>query len=514
MISMTKWHIGSLALVTALAGCGRDAETARVKMAGVGVNPDDIGPTAEYYGGLVEYDWVDFAGAQLPLGLLGLSALDPAGPSISGFQGPYAMIYGLAFVMEEDLPAPDALLGSFAAPPDAVGSCQTVYEPFSYLNNLADVGSAVSFHSEDDSVRFDVGRYPELYPPDPRDVFTYYIGLEAWRSTALKARTMPSEGDDPLQMGERVVRPVNWAFGETVDFDFPGGMPPMEASVGSIPVPLAAAGTDRSVTLPTRPEGVMLSWTGPVFDERGNEESSGAASSCLQYWGGETEPADATDCVEIPAYPTETINLPGQMYTGPWDTEDGVLFTWVPSESEVDEIVSITVRFLGPVDPEDEGLQEGFIPVAPDEGVQATWDAYKTAGFLPSDAQLGEGRRSPLACETEDDGLVWEFDDAYLQDDGSYVAYLQGDPLANLVETTCTLDDSAGQFLLTNELLEDAMAYGKLNGAEGAIFYFSRSTRAAIDAPPVRDRYGNRRDTSPLIVVSRAVQLGRFWFDL
>jgi len=40
----------------------------------------------------------------------------------------------------------------------------------------------------------------------------------------------------------------------------------------------------------------------------------------------------------------------------------------------------------------------------------------------------------------------------------------------------------------------------------------SRSTEAEIQAPPVRDRYGKRHDNSPVKVVSRSIQVGRFWY--
>ena len=57
-----------------------------------------------------------------------------------------------------------------------------------------------------------------------------------------------------------------------------------------------------------------------------------------------------------------------------------------------------------------------------------------------------------------------------------------------------------------------AMDYAALHGAEGAVFFFSRSTETEVQGPPVRDKYGKRHDTSPIKVVSHAMQVGRFWY--
>ena len=65
---MNRNHI-ACGLYLLLAGCGRDLTPSDIKTVGVGLTPDEIGPEAEPYGGLVELDWVDFAGGQLPVAL-------------------------------------------------------------------------------------------------------------------------------------------------------------------------------------------------------------------------------------------------------------------------------------------------------------------------------------------------------------------------------------------------------------------------------------------------------------
>ncbi|MDP6934457.1 MAG: hypothetical protein QGG40_16145, partial [Myxococcota bacterium] len=269
-----RYGARSLLMVSALTlvACGRETAPADVKMAGVGLNPEEIASAPTPHGGFVEYDWLDFAGANLPLASLGLTAFDPAGPGLSLFNPPYAMVYGLGFLFGEDMDSPDALLGTFAAPPEIEGTCQTVYEPTSYLSSIVDAGGAIDFASVSDDSSFQMGRYPEIYPPDPQDVFSYYFGLETWRVKAQTRWALGAEaGDDPAQMVTEVVQESNFVHGGEVEMSFPGGIPPLEANVGSIPVPLSAAQESVSLTLPTRTAGLMLEWDGPTYDEWGAE---------------------------------------------------------------------------------------------------------------------------------------------------------------------------------------------------------------------------------------------------
>lgn len=483
-----------LALVALGLGCGRATEQSDVKLVGVGSNPDDIGPTPEYYGGVVELNWVDFAGGQIPFGLLGFQYFQPVGPSIGDGVPPYAAITGLGFIMETDLPAPDALLGSWARPPEAAGACQTVYEPFSFINNLADVGPALHFKSEDGAVDATISRYPADYPPDPRNVFTYYFGAETWRPQAQYAFGAPTS-DDITSMPRDVVLPSNWAFGERLTMSFAGSIPPSNATTASIPLPLAANGTDTTVQLPSNPQGVMLSWTGAVYDPLGELLSDGeSATRCLRFAEGDDVPASPTDCQTLPEV---GLGVEGQIYTGPWDTEGGVTFTWAPSELE-DETVSISVRFLGVVDVTD----ETFV-----EGVQDIGGVKYPAGVCAEDEDVSWQFESSLVDEFDEEG-----------NPETLIPAMQGDPFTTLVEVTCAVADTAGDdgfasFTLTEDMLADAMAYGRVHGAAGALFYVNRSTRTEIATPPVRDAYGQRRDIPPVLTVANAVQVGRFWFQ-
>ncbi|MEC7987546.1 MAG: hypothetical protein VX278_20435, partial [Myxococcota bacterium] len=113
----------SLLLMT---GCGRDTTPSDYKLAGVGLDPDEVSPSPKMYGGLISYDYVEFGGGALPLALVGLNFYDSSGPGISTFKPPYAMVTGTAFFFEQDAPAPNVLFGNVSVAPAKVGTCHTI----------------------------------------------------------------------------------------------------------------------------------------------------------------------------------------------------------------------------------------------------------------------------------------------------------------------------------------------------------------------------------------------------
>ena len=550
---MTKRFFSSTLVATLALGCGLPATESDVKMAGVGLNPDDIGAIPDMQGGLIEYNLIDFVGAQLPLGLVGLVSYEQVGPDVN-FRPPYKMVMGQGFVFQDDTIAPDATMGTLPKPPAAEGVCQTRFEPRSYLSGLADVGNAITFSTEDGTGGWTVGRRPFVYPPDMRDVVTYYMELDSWKPEPRMRKAAPDgAGADPTAMVDIVHTPANFPEGEVVTVDFPGGIPPLEAGMGSIPLPLSAAGGNRAVQLPNSPKGVRLGWNGPRYDRYGRLIDSAAAqtggsdtgsapiegnSTCLQYLPHNVSPATASDCLELEdpprspedfialglSYPDRELN--GQMYTGPWDTDDQkVTFEWIPEEEDTGEILTLTVRFLGPVDREDENMVTSAVyGTSPAPLAQDSWDDAIASGDVPDGTPLPDGRRAALACDEpyemgepavirdSEVEIEWPLEANYTYEDGSLVPSLQGDPGHNLAEVSCRLDESAGQFVLDQAILEQAMDYAALHGAQGAVFFLTRSTETNVQAPPVRDRYGKRHDTSPIKVVSRSIQVGRFWF--
>lgn len=543
-----------LALVA--LGCGMPATETDVKMAGVGLDPDEIGAYPEPHGGMIEYSLIDFAGAQLPLGLVGLVSYEQVGPDV-GFSPPYKMVMASGYIFQDDIEAPNAALGTIGVPPKAEGVCQTRFEPRASLNTLADVGNAISFTTKGGEGGMTIGRRPYVYPTDLRDVFVYYSELDFWRPEPRYRQVRVNElNDSPLDMKRQAYMKANFPEGELVELDFPGGLPPMEGGMGSIPLPLRSVNSNRSLILPNAPSNVRVGWNGPRFDRYGRSvepiaaadeasDTGGGAmvadeenSTCLQYLPHTTAPASPEDCGELADVPRSSEDyaalgldyssreLNGQMYTGPWDTEDQKLvFEWTPGAERSGEVVTLSVRFLGPVDRDNENMVSGVVSgKRPASGAQTAWDDAIASGDVPSGTSLPDGEREVLACDEpyemgdpavlrdEKKTVEWPLEPAYTYEDDSYVPSLHGDPGHNLAEVTCRLDDQSGRFVLTQDMVDRAMDYAALHGAEGAVFFFSRSTETEVQGPPVRDKYGKRHDTSPIKVVSHAMQVGRFWY--
>lgn len=505
-----------LAASLLLAGCGLPTTESNIKFAGVGLDPDEIGATPSPSGGLVEYVWVEFAGGQLSLAALGLLSFDEAGPASVGFKPPYAVVNGTGFVFDTDLGNPDAQFGSFARPPSVVGNCETVYEPQAYLSNVADLGNAITLETEDGSAGFKINRRPFVMPPVIQDVFPYYSELGSWRSQAWTHRVPTGDGTALSDMTESVLARPNYPFGQTVLMDFPGGLPPMEATYNSIPVPLAAGGGDRSVQLPEQPMGFMLEWTGPRMDAatRAWVDDGQVHRACLRYAQTTDMPANPADCMTLPDAPTDG-NLVGQVYTPPWKTTEGLTLKWEPDNDTTDTI-SFTIRFLGPVDETESYFVDDYVDVQPISDIENDWDDLIDDGEVPESAAFPQGVRDSLACDDEED-VQWKFQPGLREGpegSGKYVPTLQGDPLHTSVEVTCTVDPASGEFTITNEMLESALAFADQYDAAGAVFYVARTQTSQVEVPAVRDSVGNRREIAPVTVVSKAVQVGRFWYDL
>ena len=498
-------HAVLLALTLGSTACGRDAADAGARTPGVGLDPDEIGPLPTESGGLVEYNYVDFGGAGLPLGLLGLVSYDAVGPEGSDIKPPYGVVTAIAFILDTNAASPDVAFSSYAIAPAIEGSCYTSYRPGSGGLSVADAGDHVTIEGTDGSFRYDIGRRPVLYPKNNiENAFPYYFDLGPYRSEPLYYYDRVESGTF-TELEAKVAQVPNFAHGAEAEFSFPGTVTPAEASFSSIPVPSSAEGADLTFMTPSQPSGVMLSWKGPVYDASGNEidNTSGSetgTNTCFQFIAHETAPAVAEDCLTYQEPVDEFDNVgdlipfEGQMYTAPWETDDGLTFSWVPPEAGTageDDYVLISVRLLGPVDEDDKYKQVGTVEVIEDGDVYGTYEK--------------------LACEQEGEDYEWEFDPALLDSDGDYIPSLQGEPSDTLAEVTCWVPDN-GSFTVTEDLLADALAFGERNEAQGAIFYMSRAQYGDLDTPPARDAFGNLRDVEPLRVVSNSVVLGRFWY--
>ena len=497
-----------------LACTAGEVDSSDAKLVGVGLNPDEIGQNAEAAGGLFEYDWINFAGDQLPLALLGFTSYDPVSWT-SGFKPPYAWVSGLTFIFTDDTQSPDSIYGNFASPPGVVGGCQMVVEPFSYLtSSSADVGDALTIRGTEkqNGAPLDVivGRFPAVYPADPQDVFPYYQYNAGWRDAPSYKYVQVKEGSQsPYDLEQQVLEGPNFIHGSSMEIDFPGSLPPVEANNSSIPLPLAALGPLPEVELPDRQDGIMLSWTGPRYDRYGGIIGDGEQSTCFRYRADEKAPASAEDCVGLDDPESSENELVANMYTGPWDTDDGVKFEWVPVEGS-DDTVTITVRFLGPVDLSDDRLVSAYVPVTPTAAALEQFKEAEGAGLIP-DGTAPVGYRAALPCDDPNE-IEWTVDPNNIMPDGGFSPALQGNPTHTMIELTCQVADSDAEFVLTQDIVQEALDYADVHDAQGTVFYFTRSRQDSFETPDVRDRYGKRHVISDIEFVSNSIELGRFWY--
>ena len=508
-----------------LTGCGRETTPTGYKLAGVGGNPEEIAAVPTEYSGLISYDWIELSGAALPLELLGLGAIDGVAPD-SGmpFQPPYAVVSSSALIMDGNFPATDVLFGNLGVAPTAEGRCHTIYEPASHVSGLADVGSAISIQNADGSAGVELGRRPLAYPPDVQDISPSYHSVEPYRSVD-RTHRIATDGlvQELSEMELGVLSQKNFPFGEQMYVSFPGALPPAEATFSSIPVPLQDS--DVPHVLPTRPSGVMMTWSGPQYSSDGVEVASGQVSTCMQFVPHDSVPTSAAECVgyqELGELKSADELPRGQMYTPPWETDVGITFEWIVPESTADEVVSITVRFLGPVNEKDSRLTDAVVRVPPTQEARAAWSTAQSQGHIPPGASIPDGHREARVCEEPGD-FTYQLDETLMQGNG-YVPSLQGSPSRTMAEVVCNVGDTPSgsisldgteytlaSFTLSGDMMADALAYGRQQGAMGAVFYFNRTTKQPLELPAVRDYVGNRRNTESVMIVSNAAQLGRFW---
>ncbi len=498
-----------LALLPALS-CAPAYDDIPVKLVGVGYNPDEIGPSPTPYGGVVEYSWVNFAGGGLSLAMMGLGSYAEVGPQMSGYSPPYAAVYGFSYVFDTKLSAADSMGGVTSVPPEVDDTCYTTFQATGPIGSFktVDVGSWMDFATGDKEGGLRLERLPGDYPANAQDLFIYYSTVDYWAAEPIYGLTPKGAGDRIDRMEQTLVRRRNFPFGETVEFSFPGAVAGQEAPIGSLPLPSASVG-NASLALPNQPGGVQLAWKGPRYDAYGHFVAEGEHATCLSYVAPGAPPASAEACID--ADTATGADIAGQIYTGPWDTDDGkVAFRWTAGSGEnADEFVSLAIRFLGPVDEADRGFGERVVLVSPEDGDRAGWRTAVTDGEIPADVVQPDGRRAATACE---EGAEWVFDDAYETAEDTLTPALRGNPSDNLAEVTCRLADD-GEFVLSDAIVEEALTYARIHGAEGAVFYLARSTEVEATVPPAKDQYRQKLDISPIKLTSRAIDIGRFWLE-
>jgi hypothetical protein len=401
-------------------------------------------------------------------------------------------------------------------------SCYTVLHPTGPLGsfNTADAGANVSFVGPE-GYGYDIPRNPQEYPPDRQDVWTYYLAINGYQAEPSYVYTLPEgAGDSPSDLQKVIARKGNYPFGEEVALEFGGGVAPARSPISSIPRPSSSVENPPTITLPHREEALLLAWNGVRYKETGelmtaddydtkavpsqcskdkkeNEELP-TESTCMGFLAPAAEPGCPEDCIGA-----KPAGSDGQIYTGPWDTSDKkVTFKWkVPETTSPGEYVSLSVRFLGPVDRE-------------------TNDYLRVRMTNYEEPENLAGGRAALACENDEDYTDFVFDPQYYADYRSseiptatqdLIPALHGDPSNNVAEVTCRLADD-GEFVLEESFLKDALKEAEVSGAEGAVFFFSRNTSVAAEVPDAMDIYFQRRPISPVRVNTRSVEIGRFWY--
>jgi len=483
-------HTASLAAilaVLALTACNRDVTEADVKMVGVGYDPDEIGPAPTPLGGIVEYDHVDFASAGLSLGLMGLMGTDAVGPLMADFAPPYQGIFGFSYVFDQKLSAAGSLVSIGSAPPQFEETCYTAFDPQGPIGSFTtvDVGDKMRFDSNQSDAGFVLSRLPADYPPDPRDMFIYYIGFQYYTPTSLTHLVPDSSApDDPLQMTPHTYRRANFPFGELVTFTFPGGFSRMDQPVASIPRPSG----EINFRMPDEIGGVLLEWNGPRYDANGTILSTGAQKRCFEFYEGrEDDPEMAREAcdtlLETPTDYDSYNSFVGQMYTAPWDTSDGtVKLVWEPKGHAA--LVTLTVRFMKAFDRED--------PQYAYEAVQMPNGEYRPA----------------QPCE---DG-EFIYDEEQYEPGGELLSSLRGDPFDQSINVVCLLEDD-GEYELKSDVFARALAHAEEREMGGVVFFLSRGVMHDVEVPPAKDRWDQRHDISPVRILAQSVRIGRFWWE-
>lgn len=497
-----------LLLISVLAGCAPDYANSDVKLVGVGYDPEEIGPPSEPSGGVLEYSYVNFAGAGLSLAAMGFSSTDAIGPNMGGYSPPYDAVNAFGYFFSSKIPGAESL-GITSPPPENEETCYTAYETSGPLGSFqtVDVGSTVTIGNAAGDEGVVLTRYPTEYPANSQDAYAFYNGFDVFRE-ASSTTLLPGADNNRDNMQKVTYARASYPFGEELTVSFPGAFAPAGAPLASIPVPSASVG-DTTIKLPTRLGGVQMAWNGPKYDAWGKSDGTDAANAtCLMYRNDpELAPLTPEECLDQDA--STDPDIEGQIYTGPWDTTDGnVTFNWTPGD-DPDAVMSLSVRFLGAVDLEDPTYQVELVGVPPDNKANTTWDAAAKSGSVPEGSTCPDGTRAPTPCEA---GTYWQTDPTLFDSNGNLQPWMRGDPNDHLAEVTCHLKDD-GQFVLTSDMVADALTYARAHGAQGALFYLARGYQADMTVPDAMDRYQQRHAITPVKLATRAVDIGRFWYE-
>lgn len=508
--------LAALGLLAALPGCARDTSDAGVKAVGVGYDPGDLFPAPEKRGGVIDLSLVQTRGTNIDFGVTGF--FGSSGAFVDPEADAFDALLAFSYFFSPAIVAADELSMLTPKGPDIEDACFVRANARGPLGSFrtVDVGENLLFTNDAEDLaqrsEFIMSRDPQDYPLNTSSVFIYYVG------------TAPHRVDD-------AILPDNWPYGEDVEMQFEGALPPENAPVSAIPLPSDAvderAGKDAGHPVVFTPDEL----TGVRVSNRSDDDGS----------------------VPLRFEPTGD-DLPDPR------GNDGVLHvTWDPPVTEdADTHVTVSILLLGrgegSMTTNVLGQSDFCIPAEPlpveterDDAWFIEYAARKTnwcdADYEP-DLELGndEFGLDLLGEDTCHNGI--DDDDDGTCDEGGCLAedgetWLQADPSCkrhsyktsfcgsdnlcyttggdrggdgHLAELVCTATDD-GDFVAPADLIDELIDVAGGDEAVGAILKVVRTSEELIQVPMVRDQIGNEDNINPVRLRASQMQFGRFEWE-
>ena len=527
-IDITSRFLLLACLVVGASSCGYNTGISDIKPVGVGYEPGDLFPGPEARGGLIDAVLLQLNGQQLDLGVTGLFY------STGAFTNPqtdlFETVLSFGYFFSPAIISADEW--QFISPkgPDLDDACFLQVNSGGPLGNFTtvDVGDRVSVtnvqENDEDPTRLDLLRNPQTYPTNTTRVSISYSTTDVLRR--------PTPGF-----------PGNWAFGQDVEMQFDGGLPPANTPVASIPRP-SDAEDRRAGKLAGHPRTFSP-------DDLGLVEVTNLSEPSAEDW------------VALRYSPGNVVPNPTR--------NDGVLnVRWRPASDAGPSQVTIGLKLLGPDEPyliDDEDFCVEALPVNGGVDDSAELDSYNAgkdswcdpeyepdldlgndeAGDdylaeedtchdgVDSDHPQGPNGTDPsigeLPPEDWDPDLSDGCDEAGCYINGTWVgpdpdcarhAYKTATCVVDhcvddgggrsgeehLGELLCTSTDD-GRFVVSADQIQRLV--DELSGEEvvGAIMSVSRVNEQLVNVPLARDQIGNEDNINPVRLRLAQVQYGR-----
>jgi hypothetical protein len=514
----------SLGLV--LASCARDTADAGVKPIGVGFDPGDLFPGPEQRGGLIDIGQYNTRGTNLDFGVTGFFG------SVDAFMDPEAdpfdALLGWGWLFSPAIRAADEYSALSPKGPDLPDECFVQRDTNGPLGSFrtVDVGDEITFvnnqarldpnYDEDDAdtwvpdTEFVLPRNPQDYPVNTSSVFIYYVGTA------------------PLREGDALL-PDNWSYGQNVELQFTGSLPPETAPVPSIPVPSDAADdrankdaghpyvftpdelmgvrvsnrVDDQGSVPVRYDAASDGLPNPlgndgvlhvVWDEPVTSDSPTLVTVTVLLLR-EDEPYLIADAFGNPDFCIAAEPLDPEPYGGrtdAWLAEyDFRKGYWCDDEFEPDLELS-NDEFGLDLEGEDtchNGIDDnadGWCDEGGCEDAEGTW--------LYPDPNCGRHTLQTATCGAD-----------------NHCRHVGGDRSAegHIAELVCSAYDD-GDFVVPADQVDALMEMVGDELIVGAVLKVARTSEVLVDLPMVRDGLGNEENINPVRLRASQVHFGRF----